>query len=80
MLAAVSRKIEQEGLSVENISTEVRMRPNGRRDFVINAECTTTMPWDKEHIRGLTTEFSNMKNSLALDVCDIRVHKVNTTP
>jgi hypothetical protein len=76
MLAAISNKIVEEGMTVENISTEVRMRSDGRRDFVIDCECTTSMPWDKEHIHGLTKEFSSLKDSLALDVCDVRVHKV----
>ena len=76
MLAAIAETIAKEGMSVENISTEVVMRHNGRRDFVINAECTTTMTWDKDHIRELNKEFSNLKDSLGLDVVDIRVHSV----
>lgn len=74
MLAAIAAKITEEGMSVENISTEVVMRHNGRRDFVITAECTTTMTWDKDHIRELDKEFSSLKDSLCLDVVDIRVH------
>jgi hypothetical protein len=52
------------------------MQRNGRRDFVITAECTTTMPWDNEHIRELTKEFSKLKDSLELDIVDVRVHSV----
>ena len=76
MLAAIAEKITKEGMSVENISTEVVMRNNGRRDFVITAECTTSMTWDKEHIRELNKEFSDLKDSLGLDIVDIRVHSV----
>lgn len=76
MLAAIAEKIAEEGMSVENISTEVVMLRNGRREFVITAECTTTMPWDKDHIRELTHEFSKLKDSLDLDIVDVRVHSV----
>ena len=76
MLAAIADKICEEGMLVENMTTEVVMQRNGRRDFVVTAECTTAMPWDKDHIRELTKEFSNLKQSLALDIVDVRVHSL----
>jgi glycine cleavage system regulatory protein len=76
MLAAIANKIDEEGMSVENISTEVVMRRNGRRDFVITAECVATTHWDKDQIRELAKGFSDLKISLGLDVMDVRIHTV----
>ena len=76
MLAAISNKIVEEGMSVENISTDLKMRPNGRRDFVVDAECTTTMPWDREHIEEVNSEFSKLKGEFGMDIVDVRVHTV----
>jgi hypothetical protein len=74
MLAAISGKIAEAGMSIESISTELRMTRSGRQNFTVTAECTTTMPWDQSHITDLTNEFSTLKESLSLEIMDIRVH------
>lgn len=76
MLAAISEKISEKGMSVENMTTELRMSKGGRREFVIDADCTSAHHLEKDSLNGLIGDFSGLKDSLDLDIMDIRVHKV----
>jgi len=73
MLAAISNKVSEENLSVENITTELRMI-GGQREFVINCDCTATHALTKEEVDALFKDFSVLKEELGFDVIDVRVH------
>ena len=73
MLAAISNKVSEENLSVENITTELRMK-GGRREFVINCDCTATHALEKEEVDALFEDFSVLKEKVGFDVVDVRVH------
>jgi glycine cleavage system regulatory protein len=82
MLAAVSSKVSEANLSVENITTELVMNNNeakGRRDFVINCDCTATKKLEKEKLLELFEDFAVLKEEQDFDVVDIRVHVADNT-
>ncbi len=74
MLALTAELIASRGMSIEDITTEIRRGENDRRDFVVNAEVVTTERMDKEHLDSLYAEFEDLKRQLNLSVVDIRVH------
>lgn len=76
MLASIAEHLHSKGLSIENIITELRQGPDGRRDFVVNTDVITTAEVDEEQLRGVLLEVENLKSVLDLDVLDIRVHKM----
>lgn len=82
MLASISEKICEKGMSIENITTEIRMGKNGRRDFVVKADCTSTdnvlaLGDSREALQQMIDDLTELKPKLALDVLDIRVHMDN---
>lgn len=74
MLAAVANKVSEENLSVENITTEIRMDASGVRQFVIDCDCTTSRSLTKECLEDLYNDFNVLKDELQFDVVDVRVH------
>ena len=72
MLAAIAEKVSQSQLSVENITTELRANQYGRRDFVINCDCTAVHETTAEELEELYKDFLTLKEELKLDVLDIR--------
>jgi glycine cleavage system regulatory protein len=73
MLAAVAKRVSEEKLSVENITTEIVMDREGHRNFVINCDCTSTKLLSKEDLDSLFQDFKDLKEELQFDVVDIRV-------
>jgi hypothetical protein len=76
ILAALSEKISEKGMSFENVTTELRMSKGGRREFVIDADCTAVNLLEKGSLNEVIGDISSLKDSLGLDIMDIRVHKV----
>lgn len=74
MLAAVAKKVSEAKLSVENISTEIRMDRSGNRLFSIDCDCTATKKLSKEELDTLFGDFNVLKDELQFDIVDIRVH------
>jgi len=76
MLAEVAEKLSGRGISVENLSTELRRGPGGRRDFVINANVTCSGLYDQDELKTLFADMRKLKKKLNLDVLDIRAQKI----
>ncbi len=74
MLAAVAQKVSEKKLSVENITTEIRMDSSGTRQFVINCDCTATHRMSKENLDEIYNDFVVLKDELKFDIVDVRVH------
>lgn len=73
MLAAISSKVSEENLSVENITTEIRMKGN-KREFVIDCDCSASHALEQKEVDALFEDFSLLKDKLGFDVVDVRVH------
>jgi len=74
MLASIAQHLSDRNISVENLTTELRLSRDGKRDFVINAECVGKERLDKEQLDLMTSELSKLKTELGLDILDIRIH------
>lgn len=76
MLASIAENLNRKDLAIENIVTELRQGKNGRRDFVVNTDVTTTLDMNEGDLGHLLNEIESLKSTLGLDVLDIRVHKM----
>ena len=76
ILAIISERVSKLGISVDNISTELRHNKDGRRDFVVNAECTSAFVTihSNDKLNEVVEDMNDLKSTLGLDVLDIRVH------
>lgn len=75
MLALISEKISQKGLSIENMETDLRLGKDGRRDFVVNADFTSPVALDHDQLKAIVDDMTTLKDYLGLDVVDVRVHR-----
>lgn len=73
MLAAIAGKLSEVNISVENLTTELRIGKGGRREFVIDAECVSSQKLNKDDLNNLFHNFSLLKEELGFDVLDVRV-------
>lgn len=74
MLAAVSDKIATKGMSIEDITTRLRVSRTGEREFVIDALVSSPTLLDKENLDLCISDLSSLKDDLELSHFDIRVH------
>ena len=74
MLAAVASQVSEANLSVENMTTELKFNSSGRRDFVINCDCSASVKLEKDDLNSLFREFKVLKEDLSFDIVDIRVY------
>jgi len=75
MLANIAEAIARRNMSIEDVTTEIRMGKEKQRDFVIDADIVTTEDMEQEHFDSLLAEFEKMKRDMKLSVVDIRVHR-----
>mmetsp|Transcript_18170 Transcript_18170/g.27504 ORF Transcript_18170/g.27504 Transcript_18170/m.27504 type:complete len:398 (-) Transcript_18170:216-1409(-) len=61
MLATVAELLAHRRMSVEDITTEIRMGEKGRRDFVVNVEVVTSQKMDQENLDSLLAEVSRIR-------------------
>ena len=75
MLAQISQRIADLGMSIEDIATELKREgATGRRIFVVTADCTTPAAPDQGTLDASIARLSDLKAELGLDVMNIRVH------
>mmetsp|Transcript_23206 Transcript_23206/g.34548 ORF Transcript_23206/g.34548 Transcript_23206/m.34548 type:complete len:427 (-) Transcript_23206:433-1713(-) len=77
MLAAVAHQVSEANLSVENITTELKFDKSGRREFVIDCDCTATIRMNKDDIGTLLRNFEVLKDELNFDIVDIRAYNTD---
>lgn len=76
MLASIAEKVASKNISIENIETQLRTRqtPSGdRREFVVNAYCSSKHHDGDDDAHLLVNELGSLKEELNLDILDIRV-------
>mmetsp|Transcript_24969 Transcript_24969/g.37349 ORF Transcript_24969/g.37349 Transcript_24969/m.37349 type:complete len:416 (-) Transcript_24969:61-1308(-) len=73
MLASIAKKVANNKLSIENITTEIRVGKHGRRDFVVNIDCVLTDDLGVERREDILNDLLFLKSDLSLDYMDIRL-------
>ena len=74
MVAAVAEKVASKNMSIEDLTTELRLGKNGRREFVVKARVSSGNLADKENLEACIEDISTLKKQLGLSTFDIRVH------
>lgn len=74
MLAAVSEKIASQGMSIEDVTTTLRVSKSGEREFVIDALVSSPTLLDRVDLDHVIHDISGLKEELSLSHFDIRVH------
>lgn len=76
ILAKVAEQLATLGMSVENLTTELRQGKSGRRDFVVNADVITSQIMEEEELKEVINDIQKLKSTLNLDVLDVRVQRI----
>jgi hypothetical protein len=73
ILADIAERTASKGLSIENISTKLRLGKGGKREFVVKALVSSTRLSDKENLDAFIAELALLKADIQLSTLDIRV-------
>lgn len=76
MLAAISERLRDEGLGIESVTTEIQKGRDGRREFVVLADCVKTTHIDHDGLVKMSDSIGTLKSQLNLDVVDVRVQRL----
>ena len=74
MLASIAEKVASKGMSIEDISTELRVGKNGKREFIVQASVSSPNWSHREDLTACIEDLSTLKSDLNLSTFDIRVH------
>ena len=74
ILADVTNRIAKKGMSLEDVSTSIRLNSLGQREFVIDVKASSPNTKDKENIDECVADIKSMEEDLQLSHMDIRVH------
>ena len=74
ILADVTNRIAKKGMSLEDVSTSIRLNSTGQREFVIDVLASSPNIKDKENLDQYVADITSMEEDLQLSSMDIRVH------
>ena len=74
MLASIAEKIASKGMSLEDVSTELRVGKNGAREFIVKASVSSPELAHRDDVASCVDDLSTLKSDLGLSTFDIRVH------
>eukprot|EP00536_Pseudo-nitzschia_multiseries_P005083 jgi/Psemu1/254171/estExt_Genewise1Plus.C_920014 len=74
ILADVTNRIATKGMSLEDVSTSIRLNSTGKREFVIDVLASSPNLKDKENLDQYVADITSMEKDLQLSHMDIRVH------
>lgn len=74
ILANVTDRIAKKGMSLEDVSTSIRLSKTGEREFVIDVLASSPNIKDKENLDQYVADIASMEEDLDLHTMDIRVH------
>ena len=74
ILADVTNRIAEKGMSLEDVSTSIRLSKTGQREFVIDVSASSPNIKDKENLDQYVADITSMEKDLQLSHLDIRVH------
>ena len=74
MVALVAEKIAQKGMSIEDMTTTLRIGHEGKREFVIDTRVSSPNLADVENLDTCIADLSTIETDLGLSHFDVRVH------
>lgn len=74
ILADVTNRIAKKGMSLEDVSTSIRLNSLGQREFVIDVKASSPNIKDKENLDEYVVDIMSMEEDLQLSHIDIRIH------
>jgi glycine cleavage system regulatory protein len=74
MVAKVAEKMADKGMSIEEMTTELRINKAGEREFIINALVSSPNLADSENLEACIADISTLKTDLKLIRFDVHVH------
>lgn len=74
MVARVAEKAASLGLSIENMTTTLRIGKDGTREFVIDAMVSSPNMADYDNLDSMIHDMSSLKTDLELSHFDVFVH------
>ena len=74
ILADVTSRIAEKGMSLEDVSTSIRLSTTGQREFVLDVLASSPNMNDKENLDQYVADLTAMEEDLQLSTIDIRVH------
>ncbi len=70
----LAEKTASKGMSLEEVTTSLRVGKDGQREFVIDALVSTQNLWDIENLDACIADISTLQQDLNRSHCDVRVH------
>lgn len=74
MLALLAEKIASKGMSLENVTTSLRVGKEGKREFVIDALASSPDQQHRDNLDECIADISSLQEDLDFSHFDIRVH------
>jgi glycine cleavage system regulatory protein len=74
ILADVTDRIARKGMSLEDVTTSIRLSSTGQREFIIDVLASSPNMKDKENLDQYLADITSMEKDLKLSHLDIRVH------
>ena len=74
MIAMVAEKAASKGMSIENMTTSLRIGKDGTREFVIDAMVSSPNMADIDNLDSIMNDMSTLKAELGLTHFDVFVH------
>ena len=74
MVALLAEKAASKGMSIESLTTSLRIGKNGTREFVIDALVSSPNMADMENLDAMIHDMETLKTDLGLSHFDVFVH------
>ena len=74
MVALLAERAASKGLSIDNLTTSLRIGANGTREFVIDAMVSSANMADMDNLDAIISDLSTLKTDLELSHFDVFVH------
>lgn len=74
MVALVAEKAAEKGMSIDSMTTSLRIGKDGKREFIIDAMVSSSDMAHRSNIDQMVNDLSTIKKELDLSHFDIFVH------
>ena len=74
MIARLAQKAAEKGMSIEELSTGIRMGLDGKREFIIDGMISSPNLADRDNLEAIIADIKTLEQDLELSHFDIRVH------